>query len=1319
MPFKPSINVSGLGAGAVALIYAALAGLWIAVSDNLLGLIITNPVLFQQVSLGKGFIFVAVTAALLYLLLHYRTWAGNLPEKNTPRTITRLSRLRLLSIFIALSMVVPLVGSGIIHLHGPQIRQTAYEDLRAVADLQARQMGFWLNERRGDAETIAASSGLIDNFDAMLHGNEDARRRVYMKLDSLKRNYGYEIDLYDPAGHMVYSTFPHTESDDAKLQPYLKNALLSAQVLYSDLYRKDSGRIHFELVVPLRLNRAGNNPISIGNLLLHAPVDNFLSQLIDTWPASSASAETLLVYRDGNEYRRLRDTHHAPAFKTALAPIAPGRSGDNLLAAKDYRDIDVLAVIQPVTGTSWEIVAKINLDEVMTPLHDLALWISVAALFAVASLGAVILMLWRQQSRTHREELQSQAAEKDRVLRQFYDLSLFGMAIIRPDNNRANHVNDELCRITGYTHTEIVATDWTTLLHPDERAADTVAYQRLLKGETDTCSRDTRIVRKDGTVIDVTIVAQCVRDPGGKAEMIIATIRDVTERKAMEYALRESSDNLNRAQHIGQIGSWNLDIQGNILAWSSECYRIFGIPEGASLTYEIFLEHIHPEDRDYVNLKWNDALRGSPYDIEHRILVDGQVKWIRERAELRFDASGALISGIGTAQDITKRKNTETRLRENEAILTESQRIASLGHYVFDAGTTSWTSSVVLDEIFGINADYAKTTESWLALIHPEDRASMAAYFHDHVLRDGNTFDRVYRIVRARDSEIRWMHGLGRLEVDASGKPVRMLGTIQDITEQKQIETVLRENQERLRILEERFRVIFEGAMDGILLADPETGKFLMSNPSLNRMLGYESDEILNLGITDIHPKNELPRILEQFERSRRGEISTVMDVPLLHKDGSVTYADISSTPIHLDDQSYLLGIFRDATERRLNEDRLHLAAAVFDNTREGVVVADEHNRILMVNRAFCEITGYEEHEAIGKTTQLLKSGRHDRDFYITMWQQINAIGHWRGEIWNRRKNGEIYPEILSISAVRNNAGKVVQYVGVFTDISRIKASEEKLEFLAYHDALTQLPNRLLLLSRLEHSIDTARRNNRQFALLMLDLDRFKDVNDSFGHPAGDELLQQVAEHLAKKLRGSDTVARLGGDEFALLLENITHPQDASHIADEIIADLKKPWHLSNSAEVRIGASVGISLYPDHGQTAQDLLQQSDTALHLAKSKGRSCARYFSDSLTQTVRMRVELEARLRHALAQNELRVYFQPQIDIGSGRISGAEALVRWIDPVDGFIPPGRFIPIAEETGLIADIGEWVLEQTCHQGRRWMDLGLPPLTLSVNLAP
>jgi len=393
--------------------------------------------------------------------------------------------------------------------------------------------------------------------------------------------------------------------------------------------------------------------------------------------------------------------------------------------------------------------------------------------------------------------------------------------------------------------------------------------------------------------------------------------------------------------------------------------------------------------------------------------------------------------------------------------------------------------------------------------------------------------------------------------------------------------------------------------------------------------------------------------------------------------------------------------------------------ATAFGWSQHAIVITDANNVILRVNNAFTASTGYTNKEAVGHKTCLLKSARHDGNFYDMMWESINQTGTWQGEIWDRRKNGEIFPSWLTINTVKDAAGTVLYYVGTHVDITDRKSAEEAIERLAFFDPLTQLPNRLLLQERLKHSIEKARRENKQLALMMLDLDRFKAVNDSLGHLAGDELLRQVGGRITNQLRNSDMVARLGGDEFIVLLENINSPSDAARLAEEIITSLSKPFKLTQSDDVWIGASIGISLYPQHGGSSEILMDHADKALYQAKDQGRGCFAYFSEDLTTAARERLELETRLRHAIQQEELRIFYQPKVDIASGRIVGAEALVRWEDPIKGLISPACFIPIAEETSLIVEIGEWVLRETCSQGYYWLVRGLPPLTLAVNVSP
>lgn len=490
---------------------------------------------------------------------------------------------------------------------------------------------------------------------------------------------------------------------------------------------------------------------------------------------------------------------------------------------------------------------------------------------------------------------------------------------------------------------------------------------------------------------------------------------------------------------------------------------------------------------------------------------------------------------------------------------------------------------------------------------------------------------------------------------------------------------------------------------------------------TIYRVSPEEVSEDATKVLAALHP-DDIENFKTSFRTSAQNLTPWRQEYRLKFDDAPVCWLFGNALPQLQTDGSVLWhGFITDITKQKQDEVDLRIAATAFE-LQDAMLVTDANNVILKVNQAFTRITGYSAEEVIGKNPNLLSSGLHDNAFYKAMWDSINHTDAWQGEIWNRRKNGETFPEWLIITAVKESddrSKQVNHYVASFSDITSRKAAEEEIRQLAFYDPLTQLPNRRLLQERLKHSIEIERRENKQLALLMLDLDRFKAVNDSLGHLAGDELLQQVAVRISARLRDVDMVARLGGDEFVVLLEDIAHPEDAARVASEIIRVLSKPFQLSQSNDVQIGASIGISLYPEHGDSYEILMDHADAALYQAKDQGRGCYAYFSEDQTLAARERIALETRLRKAIEQQELRVFYQPQVDIASGRIVGAEALVRWLNPVEGLIPPMRFIPIAEETGLILEIGEWVLRETCRQGRLWLDAGLPPLTLAVNVSP
>ncbi|MEJ2593027.1 MAG: diguanylate cyclase, partial [Candidatus Thiodiazotropha sp.] len=409
--------------------------------------------------------------------------------------------------------------------------------------------------------------------------------------------------------------------------------------------------------------------------------------------------------------------------------------------------------------------------------------------------------------------------------------------------------------------------------------------------------------------------------------------------------------------------------------------------------------------------------------------------------------------------------------------------------------------------------------------------------------------------------------------------------------------------------------------------------------------------------------------------------------------------------------------VFTDITRRKESESRLQQAVQIIEHTMEGVFITNSDGIITSVNPAFCEITGYAEAEAVNQRSELLKSDRHSAEFFDELWRTVQETGSWRGEIWNQRKNGEIYPAWMTISSVRDEADHVMHYVAVFSDITSIKQSQSQLEHLAHHDSLTNLPNRLLFEDRLQHAISQSKRQGRQLAVLFLDLDRFKNINDTLGHAMGDELLKEVARRLQGLLRDGDTAARLGGDEFTVLVENLDDPSQAAVVASKIQENFKTPYKIAGR-ELHVTTSIGISIYPEDGLSVADLTKNADAAMYQAKEQGRNNYRYYTSELTRTAFERLLLETELRSALNKDQLLLYYQPQISLKNGEMTGAEAVLRWHHPRLGIIPPARFIPLAEETGLIHEIGHWVLKEACEQTRYLHRQGLFQGRMAINLS-
>jgi diguanylate cyclase (GGDEF)-like protein/PAS domain S-box-containing protein len=528
-----------------------------------------------------------------------------------------------------------------------------------------------------------------------------------------------------------------------------------------------------------------------------------------------------------------------------------------------------------------------------------------------------------------------------------------------------------------------------------------------------------------------------------------------------------------------------------------------------------------------------------------------------------------------------------------------------------------------------------------------------------------------------------------------------------DITESKQAELDLR-----------KLGRVLEQSPASVMITNTK-GDIEYVNPRFEKVSGYRADEVIG----------QNPRILKSGDKTRE-EYKAMWDALLAgrewrgifhnkRKNGTIYWESASISPLR-DDRgqiTHFIAVKEDVTAQKRAEDQLRMNATVFDTTSEGIMVTDADNMIKTVNPAFTRITGYSPEEVIGQSPSILSSGRHDERFYEELWDSVLHKRYWSGEIWNRRKDGSVFPEWLSIAAIPDEDGIAKEYVAVFSDISKHKENEEQIRYQANYDALTGLPNRSLLSDRLEQAIGSALREQWRLAILFVDLDQFKMVNDTFGHVMGDELLQLVAARITECVRESDTVARFGGDEFIILLQDVSDMDAVATIATKVIDRITKVFSLYER-EIYIGASVGITIFPDDAMNADSLLRNADMAMYQAKERGRNNYQFFTASMQQKTLERQQLELDLRLAVQRGELEIYYQPVVDAEYGRVVSVEALLRWNHPHRGIILPNVFIPLAEDCGLIGPIGEWVIKGACQQLSKWHKAGYSDLRMAVNLS-
>ena len=709
---------------------------------------------------------------------------------------------------------------------------------------------------------------------------------------------------------------------------------------------------------------------------------------------------------------------------------------------------------------------------------------------------------------------------------------------------------------------------------------------------------------------------------------------------------------------------------------------------------------------DRVPRQLSTEQKGALRALSRTVIAQLELRTANRRAKEQVEERTADLQ-----QEIEIRRESEEQIRqllkENETILNNA--LVGIVHF---KQRRVVSCSRRMEEMFQYEPGelIGESSERFYDSRETFDQVGKVAY---QAMAEGKSYTSDLRL-RHKDGSLFWGTVSGRAP-DTAHPNEGSIWIYSDITDRKEAAQATQEAKERAEL-------IFQTSPDAVLISRLSDGYITDVNYAFAHLSGYTREESIGNTTVDLNlwvNPNDRQKFI--YELQTKGFCEN-FEAQLRKKDGSQSIGILSARITEIKGVPHIVSTTRDITEYKRVEEALRISATAFE-TQESLMITDANQVILRVNKAFTEDTGYTAEEVVGQTPRLLKSGRQNAAFYSAMWKSIRDTGAWQGEIWDRRKNGEIYPKWLSISAVKGDDGIVTHYVGSHIDITERKAAEEKIHYLGFYDDLTQLPNRRLLMDRLHQALASSARIGRSGALLFIDLDNFKTLNDNLGHHVGDLYLQQTAQRLISCVREDDTVARLGGDEFVVVLENLGEQAmeaaaQTETISEKILMSLRQPYQL-DVKEYQGTASIGATVFNDHNVAIDELMKQADIAMYQAKQAGRNTVRFFDENMQASITGRFSLEGELRKALENQEFQLYYQIQVDNLHRRPLGAEVLIRWNTPLRGLVLPMQFIPLAEETGLILPIGQWVLETACAQLKVWQqDAPTRDLVLAVNVS-